>query len=128
MIMALQGLSLICNIVSLVCFILVLVQMFKRDESKMGIICIATFVLCCGIGGLVAFVYGWIKVKEWDLKNIMIAWTAAIVLGSILGGVTFAMAAGAAAANAPNQFVDPNSMNLEIDMGDMTFPDPGNEN
>ena len=44
----LQGLSSLCGLVSLVCFIMVLVQMFKRGETTMGIVCIVTLFCCIG--------------------------------------------------------------------------------
>lgn len=115
----LQGLSAICSIISLVCFIMVLVQMFKRGESTMGIVCIVT-IFCC-VGGLIAFVYGWTKAAAWDIKNIMIAWSVVIVLNMILSGIVFALAA----STMPADFnFDPNNMNFEIDMGDATFEIP----
>jgi hypothetical protein len=78
-------LSVICSIVSLVCYVLVLIQMFQRGKTGLAIACIV--LLCvCGIGGLIAFIYGWMKSSEWGLKNIMLAWTAAIIL-NIVGNV-----------------------------------------
>ncbi len=115
----LQCLSGICSIVSLVCFIMVLVQMFKRGESTMGIVCIVT-ILCC-VGGLIAFVYGWTKAAAWDIKNIMIAWSVVIVLNIILSVIVLALTA----STMPADFnFDPNDMNFEIDMGDATFEIP----
>ncbi|HJN10601.1 MAG TPA: hypothetical protein QF564_18080 [Pirellulaceae bacterium] len=119
LIVLLQGLSSLCGLVSLVCFIMVIVQMFKREESTMGIVCIVT-IFCC-IGVLIAFVYGWTKAAAWDIKNIMIAWTIAFVL---LSGLVFALAAGAAATDAANFNFDPDSMEIEIDMDDTDFGIP----
>ncbi len=62
----------------LVCFILVIVAMFQRGSSGMAIVCLV--LVCCGIGGLVAYVYGWIKSGEWGLKNVMIVWTVCLIL------------------------------------------------
>ena len=67
---------------SLVCFILVLIQMFQRGQSTLGIVC--AVLALCGIGVLIAFVYGWIKHREWGITNIMIAWSCCWVL-SIIG-------------------------------------------
>jgi hypothetical protein len=78
-------LSAVAGIGSLVCFILVLVQMFNRGQTTLGIVCIV-LLFCCGIGGLVAFVYGWMKHREWGITNVMIAWSCFWVLG-IIGGV-----------------------------------------
>ena len=70
---------------SLVCWILVLVQMFKRQQIALGII----GIIC----SIVAFVYGWIKSKEWGIMNIMLAWTACIVLMILFGALAGAFTA-----------------------------------
>jgi uncharacterized membrane-anchored protein YitT (DUF2179 family) len=41
-------------------------------------------LLLCGLGALVAFIYGWVKARPWNITNIMYAWTACIVLGIVL--------------------------------------------
>jgi hypothetical protein len=66
----------------LVCFIIVLVKMFQNGHTVLGIVCI----ICCGIGGLVAFIYGWVKSSEWGIQNVMIIWTICFIL-TIIGGV-----------------------------------------
>jgi hypothetical protein len=63
---------------AVVCFILVIVQMFQRKEATMGIVCLV--LLCCGVGTVVAFIYGWIKNREWQITNVMYAWTACWIL------------------------------------------------
>ncbi|MFC1596853.1 hypothetical protein ACFL5Q_02795, partial [Planctomycetota bacterium] len=55
------------------CFVLVLIQMFKRGRRGLGITCLV--LLCCGWGELIAFVYGWINAKAWNIRKIMLAWT-----------------------------------------------------
>lgn len=80
---AFQGLQGLAGLASLVCFILVIVAMFQNNQATMGILCLV--LLLCLVGGLVAFVYGWMKSSEWNIKNIMIIWTIAIVIG-LLGG------------------------------------------
>jgi hypothetical protein len=82
--MVFQGIQGLAGLASLVCFILVVVAMFQRNQTTLGIVCIV--LVFCGIGGLIAFVYGWMKANEWNLKNVMIIWTIAIVIG-IIGGV-----------------------------------------
>ena len=81
---------------SLVCFILVVVQMFKHDMSGLGIATII-LALCTGIGGLIAYVMGWVKSSEWGLKKVMLIWTGCIV-GSLFfycaGAGIIGMAAG----------------------------------
>lgn len=72
------------GIVSLVCWIMILVRIFKENVGLgiLGIIC-----------GLFAFIYGWVKVKEYDAKNIMLAWTIAWIVAIIAN----ALGAGAIA-------------------------------
>ena len=69
-------LSLVCGLVSLVCWIITLIQMFKSENGVLqGILGIIT----CGLW---AFIWGWIHVKETGQKGVMIAWTI-VFLGSI---------------------------------------------
>lgn len=86
----LMALSIIVGLVSLGCFIMVLVQMFQHGETGIGVACII-LIFCFGIGGLVAFVYGWIKSAEWGIKNIMMIWSACIGIGLLLNVASFAM-------------------------------------
>lgn len=88
----LMVLQILVGIPSLVCFIMVLIKMFQAGQTGLGIACIV--LICCGIGGLIAFIYGWVKSKEWGITNIMLIWTACIVVGIILQIV--AIASGAA--------------------------------
>jgi hypothetical protein len=80
-----QILSGIGGLGGLICFILVIVQMFQRAKSGLAITCIVLFI-CCGIGYLIAFIYGWIVNKEWQITPIMLAWSLCWVL-AIIGGV-----------------------------------------
>jgi hypothetical protein len=63
--------------ISVVCWILVLIQMFKQSALKgiLGLIC-----------GLYAFIWGWMN-SSLGLKNIMLLWTVAIVLGIVGGAI-----------------------------------------
>ena len=65
----------------LICFILILVKMFQNGQTILAIVCL----VCCGFGGLIAFIFGWMKSGEWGTKNIMIIWTVCWVL-LIIGG------------------------------------------
>lgn len=58
---------------SLVCWIIVLVQIFKRAGVGLGIL----GILC----SLFAFIYGWVKAKEWGIQKLMIVWTILVVIG-----------------------------------------------
>ena len=125
----LWGLTILLSIPALVCFVLVLIKMFKNDQTVLAVVCIV--LIFCG-GPLIAFVYGWIKSKEWDLKKVMLGWTAVIVaqlvLGIALGGVLAAVGASAA-----RDFQDQlnNEFNIEdgldIDMGSTDDFDLGGE-
>src|SRR5262249_13526437 len=75
----------ISGVGSLICCVLVLIKMFQHGRTALGIACIV-LLLCFGIGGLVAFIYGWIKAKEWNMTQLMTIWTAFFVL-SIVSGV-----------------------------------------
>ena len=128
MLLAISGicylLGIVVGLASLVFFVLVVIQMFKRDQSNLGIICIV-LTFCTGIGPLIAFVYGWMKATEWDIKKIMTYWTICFVLQFVLIGVAVGTALAGAATMDPSQFnIDPNDMNFEIDMNDTTFGDP----
>ncbi len=62
---------------SLVCWIMTLVQMFKKGGALQGILGIIT----CGIW---AFIWGWLNVKKTDQKTVMMAWTVCFIL-SVIG-------------------------------------------
>lgn len=70
----------------LVCFILVLVKMFQAGMTGLGITC-ALLILACGIGFLVTFIMGWVKVEQLKAKNIMLVWTGLVVLNIIMNFV-----------------------------------------
>lgn len=70
---------------SLICFILVLIRMFQNGATGLAIACIV-LAFCCGLGGLVAFIYGWVKSGQWSLRNVMLAWTVCIIL-SVVGNI-----------------------------------------
>ena len=80
----------VAGLVSLICFILVLVQMFQHGQTGLGIACIV-LTFCCGIGGLIAFIYGWVHSREWRLTNVMIVWTIAIIIDVAVGAANPAL-------------------------------------
>lgn len=67
------------GLASLVLYIMVLIKLFSKEGVLMGILAI--------ICGLYAFIWGWINHRSEGLTNIMLAWTACIILGMVLGGV-----------------------------------------
>jgi hypothetical protein len=70
-------LSYIAAGISVVCWIIVLIRMFKESAVKgiLGLIC-----------GIYAFIWGWMNSSA-GLKNIMLLWTLAIVLAVIGGAI-----------------------------------------
>jgi hypothetical protein len=67
------ALEYIGGIVGFVCFILVVVKMFQHGQTGLGIATIV-LVIFCGIGGLIAFIFGWMRAREWNINNIMLIW------------------------------------------------------
>lgn len=68
-------LSSLAGLVSVVCWIIVLIRMFKDSVLRgiLGLIC-----------GLYAFVWGWMNAGG-SLKNVMLLWTIAILIGILTG-------------------------------------------
>ena len=79
-----NGLAVVLGLVSLVCFIMVLIKMFQNDQTVAGILSIC-------ICPLIAFVMGWMNADKWGIKNIMLAWTGVIVGSIILNIVAVSM-------------------------------------
>jgi hypothetical protein len=71
-------------LISFICFILVLIQMFQRGLAGLAVTFIA-LTLCCGVGGLVTFVYGWVKARDWNMVNLMTVWTVAFAIDVVVG-------------------------------------------
>ena len=78
-------LSSVGTVGSIICLILVWVQMFQRGKTGLGITCIVT-TFCCLIGGLITYILGWVNSREWGITNLMLIWTGFIVL-NIIGNV-----------------------------------------
>jgi len=72
------------GLIMLVCHIIIIVKMFQRAQTALGIITI--ILTCCGFGFLLSFIYGWVKSTEWNIKNIMLAYTLGWIM-SIAGSV-----------------------------------------
>lgn len=62
---------------NLVCFIMVLIKLFKAKGALHGIL-----GLICG---LYTFIWGWINAGPQNIKNIMLIWTACFVLSMPVG-------------------------------------------
>ncbi len=79
-------LQLLVGLASLVCFIMVVIQIFQHGQTVLGIVTIV--LACCGIGGLIALIVGWINATNWGIRNLMLIWTVLIVVGIILNVIT----------------------------------------
>jgi len=66
------------GLVALVLFVWVIVVMFQKGSTGLGIATILTTF--CGIGPLLAFIVGWVKSGEWKIRPIMGIWTLVILL------------------------------------------------
>ena len=88
-----MGLASLAGIGSLICWILVLIRLFKAKGALHGIL----GIIC----GLYPLIWGWINVKALDIKNIMVAWTACIAIGIPLN-----MMAGAGAASQMQKAIE----------------------
>ena len=84
----LLGLVILLGLVQLGCFVMVIIKMFQNQQTGLAIASILT--IPCGIGGLIAFVMGWVKSSEWQTKNIMMVWTGAFVVALILNFASMA--------------------------------------
>jgi hypothetical protein len=74
--------QLVLAIPSLVCLVLVIINMFQSGKTGLGITTIV-LSLVCGIGGLIAFVWGWMNMGG----KVMIAWTVLTVASLLAAGL-----------------------------------------
>jgi hypothetical protein len=74
------------SLVSLICLIVVWIQMFQRGATALALACIL-LTFCCGVGTLITFVYGWIKAAEWKITNVMLVWTVAAAINIVAGSI-----------------------------------------
>jgi hypothetical protein len=86
------GIFFILVIIAFVCWLKVLIALFKKEGAGLGIL----GILC----SIYAFIWGWMKSTELGLKKTMVWWTIAIVA---MIGVWFVAIAGAVgmAATSP---------------------------
>jgi hypothetical protein len=70
-----QIVSYLAAAVSLICWIMVLIKMFPAEGALKGVLAI--------ICGLYAFIWGWMNASTHNLRNVMIAWTVAIIVSVI---------------------------------------------
>jgi hypothetical protein len=85
-----------CFLVSLICYIMVVIAMFKAGDTTLGIVCAVLFFVC-GLGTLIALILGWMNAGKWNVQKIMPIWTAAFIGVILFGGLSYAtMPAGQA--------------------------------
>ncbi len=72
----------IASIVSLVCFIIVVIKLFKVKGVGWGI-----FGVICGI---YTFIWGWQNVESQNIKKEMLIWTAAFIVSVVIRVITIA--------------------------------------
>jgi hypothetical protein len=76
---AVNLLSLVAGLATLVCFIMIVVKTFQHGKTGLGIGMIVG-IFCCGIGWFVALIYGWMQADAWRIKNLMIAYTVCFLV------------------------------------------------
>jgi hypothetical protein len=80
------------QLVLLICFIYVVVKMFQNGSTILGIVCLVT--ACCLVGWIIAFVVGWMRSGQWNIKGLMLVWTVALIAEIVLGIVQPSTAIG----------------------------------
>lgn len=76
----------VTGLVGFVCWVLVLIKMFQNGHTGLAIACIP-LTFCCVIGYFIVLIFGWVKAGEWNIKNIMIVWTAALLISIVAGAL-----------------------------------------
>ena len=74
----LQGLVGLLGLVIIGCYAYTVYLMFTHGDQTIGIISLVG--LLCGVGVIIAFVYGWMKVGAWRNFPVMGVWTVSILL------------------------------------------------
>ena len=90
-----QILAMLVAIASLICFVIVLIKLFQNEGALKGIL-----GLICG---LYTFIWGWMNAGKLNIRNIMMIWTALLILYAILMIAAGGMGAmpGMPTANTP---------------------------
>jgi len=84
----LQGVGGLLSIANIICFVLVLVEMFKRQQTTQAIIALVLSP-CCGIGMIYALVYAWPRAAEWNIEKLMNIWLPLFLAGLVTSGLGF---------------------------------------
>ena len=65
------------------CYIWVIVAMFQKEQTAVAISSLVS--LPCLIGLFIAYVWGWIHVREWKIACVIIVWTAILIIQACSG-------------------------------------------
>lgn len=77
---ALGGLA---GVVALICWILVLIRMFQAGHTTPGLV--ALLLLLCGLSPIFVLIYGWMKVDELGIRQLMTIYSVAFVIAFLSG-------------------------------------------
>ncbi len=83
-----EMLGYVVGIATLVCFIIIVVKMFQKGSTGLGIATILTFCLC-GVGFFVALVIGWVNAGKWNIKPLMAIYTICLLCHLGITSYTF---------------------------------------
>ena len=86
----LLGIGMILMLVAFVCCILVIVKMFQNNQTGLGIGTIVGLFVC-GIGYILALIFGWKNKEAWKLEKVMPIFTISLILGLVLYGAGYAI-------------------------------------
>jgi len=75
----LSTLAAICGIVSLVCFIIMVIPLFKEKGALHGIL----GIIC----GIYTFIWGWMNAARLGKKQVMLIWTIALIATVVLNAM-----------------------------------------
>ncbi|HEX8068529.1 MAG TPA: hypothetical protein VF546_01170 [Pyrinomonadaceae bacterium] len=78
-------LAMLTGLGSLIIFIIVLIKLFQNEGALKGIL-----GLICSI---YTFIWGWMNAGRLNIRNLMLIWTALIILGIVLNLLGGGMAA-----------------------------------
>jgi hypothetical protein len=85
----LQTASLAVGCLGLYCFIRVFLAMREHGEPTLAMFCLVTLLL--GVGGAIAFVYGIIKSRDWEIAPTMMLWGTCVAVNLVLLGAALAL-------------------------------------
>ena len=87
---ALMGIGGIFGLIAFVCFIMVVIKMFQNNQTGLGIGSIIG-IFVCGIGYIIALIFGWKNKEAWGLQKVMPIFTGSFILCFVLYGAGYAI-------------------------------------